>query len=78
MSPRVVRFFLTTNGSSIRDAKILERRNPLFDGVTTGVIAGDGFYYMANNQIDKAEDGRIAPGVHLNPIAILKLDLRGR
>jgi DNA-binding beta-propeller fold protein YncE len=78
MSPRVVQFSLTTDGNRIQHARVLERRNPLFDGVTTGVIAGDEFYYIANNQIDKVHDGRIVPGVHLNPITILKLHLRHR
>jgi hypothetical protein len=33
---------------------------------------------MANNQLDKVQDGRIAPGVHLNPIKILKVNLQHR
>ena len=69
MSPRVVRFALTADGNGIVSMEVLERRDPLFDGVTTGVIAGREFFYMANNQIDKAHNA------HLDPITILKIDL---
>ena len=40
------------------------RRNPLFDGVTTGVVAGSEFFYMTNVQDDKKTG--------FNPITILK------
>ncbi len=53
MSPRVVRFTLTETLRKIERFDILERRNPLFDGVTTGVIAGGEFFYMANIQDSK-------------------------
>jgi hypothetical protein len=54
-------------GSTERCFDVLERRNPLFDGVTTGVVAGGDFFYMANIQDDK-ETG-------YNPITMLKLHL---
>jgi hypothetical protein len=65
MTPRVVRLNLTRNLRAIRSFEVLERRNPLFDGVTTGVIAGNSFYYMANIQDDK-KTGFV-------PITMLKL-----
>jgi hypothetical protein len=40
----------------------------LFEGVTTGVIAGGEFFYMANIQDDKKTG--------FNPITILKVPLR--
>ncbi len=67
MSPRVVRFILSADLRAIERFEVLERRNPLFDGVTTGVVAGSDFYYMANIQDDKKT------GFH--PITILKLPL---
>jgi sugar lactone lactonase YvrE len=67
MSPRVVRLHLTRDLRAIDRFEVLERRNPLFEGVTTGVIAGSGFFYMANIQDDKT-DG-------FTPITILKLKL---
>lgn len=53
MNPRVVRLGLSRDGRSIENFDVLERRNPLFDGVTTGVIAGGEFFYMANIQDEK-------------------------
>ncbi len=47
--------------------EVLERRNPLFDGVTTGVLAGGDFFYMANIQDDKKAG--------FDPITILKSHL---
>jgi hypothetical protein len=68
MTPRVVRFSLTGDLRSIGRFEVLERRNPLFDGITTGVIAGNDFFYMANIQDDKKTG--------FNPITILKLSLK--
>jgi hypothetical protein len=67
MTPRVVRFMLSRDLRAIERFEVLERRNPLFDGVTTGVIAGSNFFYMANIQ-DSKKTG-------FDPIAILKLHL---
>ena len=65
MTPRVIRFALDRRLRSIERFQVLERRNPLFDGVTTGVIANGEFYYMANIQ-DEKQSG-------FQPITILKL-----
>jgi hypothetical protein len=67
MAPRVVRLTLTPDRRGIARFEILERRNPLFEGVTTGVIAGTDFFYMANIQDDKQTG--------FNPITILRLRL---
>jgi hypothetical protein len=67
MTPRIARFSLSRDLHAIERFKILERRNPLFEGVTTGVVVGDEFFYMANIQDDK-ETG-------FNPIRVLKLHL---
>jgi sugar lactone lactonase YvrE len=67
MTPRVVRFYLTGDLGGIERFEVLERRNPFFEGVTTGVIAGDNFYFMANIQDDKRTG--------FNPIKILKIRL---
>jgi len=68
MTPRVARFTLSRDQRAIERYQILERRNPLFDGVTTGVIAGDDLFYMANIQ-DEKKSG-------FQPIAVLKLHLQ--
>jgi hypothetical protein len=67
MTTLIARFSLSRNLRIIEGFAILERRNPLFEGVTTGVLAGDEFFYMANIQDDK-ETG-------FNPIRVLKLHL---
>ena len=44
MTPRVVRLILSHDPRAIKRFEVLERRNPLFDGITTGVIAGSDFF----------------------------------
>ncbi len=62
MTHRVVRYKLTPDLNAIDNFEILERRNPLMEGPTTGTIANGAFYYMGNTNQD--------------PIRILRLDLR--
>ncbi len=49
MAPRIVRLVLGPDHSSITRMDVLERKNPLFDRVTTGVVSGDRLYYIANS-----------------------------
>lgn len=67
MTPRVIRLPLSRDLRRIAGFEVLERRNPLFDGVTTGVIVGQSFYYMANIQDDKKSG--------FNPITVLRMGL---
>ena len=67
MTPRVIRFTLTRDLRAIQRFEVLERRSPFFEGVTTGVVVGSEFFYMANIQDDKKTG--------FNPITILKLRL---
>lgn len=67
MNPRVIRMVLSRNLRGIVKCEVLERRNPLFDGVTTGVIANGAFYYMANIQ-DEKKSGFV-------PVTVLKIRL---
>jgi hypothetical protein len=78
MSPRVARLYFNAARSHIARCKILERGNPIFDGVTTGVLTAGKFYYMANNQLDQVVNGKIKPNVRLNAIKILEVDLNSR
>jgi hypothetical protein len=75
MTPRVARYRLAADGNSIESFEVLERRNPLFEGITTGTMADGAFYFMANTQLDKVVGGRIKPGVQLNPVKILRIDI---
>jgi SMP-30/Gluconolactonase/LRE-like region len=67
MAPRVVRLRLRKDLRGIEGFEVLERRNPLFDGVTTGVIVGNELFYMANIQ-DEKQSG-------FQPITVLKMAL---
>jgi hypothetical protein len=76
MTPRVVRLKLTPGSGDIESFEVLERRNTDFDGITTGVLADGAFYFIANSQLDKATTGRLKPGVQLNPVKILRIDIK--
>ena len=75
MAHRVVRYRLTRDLNNIDSFEVLERRNPLFEGITTGTVADGAFYFMANTQLDKTNGGKIKPGAQLNPVKILRIDL---
>jgi hypothetical protein len=77
MANRVIRAYLTPALDAIAGFEILERRNPLFEGITTGAVADGAFYFMANTQIDKVGAGRIAGSARLEPVRILRIDLKG-
>jgi hypothetical protein len=61
MLPRIVEFGLSKSQRQIIDMKILERRNPAFDGITTGVIVRNNLYYAANPQTDKGSEADLRP-----------------
>ena len=67
MNPRVIRLILSLDLRTIEKYGIIERRNPLFDGITTGMIANGDFFYMANIQ-DEKKTGFV-------PISVLKIRL---
>ncbi len=64
MTHRVARYHLTQDLNAIDHFEILDRRNPLFDGPTTGTIVNGAFYYMGNTNDD--------------PIRVLRLGLSPR
>jgi hypothetical protein len=55
------RSIIGRNQREIAALTVLERRNPAFDGITTGVIAGNSFYYIANPQTDKQDGDGLRP-----------------
>jgi hypothetical protein len=73
---RVVRYFLNPQMYAIARAEVLEIYNPLFEVPTTGTIAGDSLYFMANTQIEKmGPHDAMPPPNELSDIRILKLKL---
>jgi sugar lactone lactonase YvrE len=76
---RVLRIRLNAQRDTIVSAQVLESYNPLFEGITTGAVVGDRFYFVANTQLHKmAADGSIPVGVHFNPLQVLELSLATR
>ena len=74
---RVSRYYLNAEGDSVERLEIIEARNPLFNFPTTGTIAGETFYYIANSQAYSfRSDGTLFPDDKLKEIAILCVDLR--
>jgi SMP-30/Gluconolactonase/LRE-like region len=73
---RIVRFRLNTALDTIETEEILESRNPLFRIPTTGVVAGDSFFYIANSQLRSLdEQGRLRPEVKLEEVVVLEVPL---
>ena len=56
---RVVRLRLAPDGVNVRALDVLDANLPDHDMPTTGVVVGDGFYYIANSQLQRFT----APGV---------------
>jgi hypothetical protein len=73
---RVLRFRLNAQRDTVVSSQVLESYNPLFEGITTGAIAGDRFYFVANTQLHKmTSDGSIPAGVRFDPLHVLRLGL---
>jgi hypothetical protein len=53
ITPRVARFNLSRNLRAIERFEILERRNPIFEGVTTGVVTGHQFFDSSEKFVGK-------------------------
>jgi len=72
----VYQYFLNENSDSITGFKVIEKNNPLFEFPTTGEIAGDTFYYIANAQLRRFnENGTIFPEEKLDSVYILKANI---
>ena len=74
---RIISIELDSSVSSVKDYKILESNNPLFDEPTLGVIAGNSFYYIGNSQWSRFnKDGTIFPDERLEYPLIMQIDLK--
>jgi len=74
---RISRFYLNGAGDAAEELEIIETRNPHFILPTTGCIAGDRFYYIANSQAYSLnQDGTLFPDEKLKEIVILYADLK--
>jgi sugar lactone lactonase YvrE len=76
-SGRVLRLHLNAEQNTIVSARVLESYNPLFEGITTGAIAGNQFYFVANTQLHKmGSDGAVPAEVQFNPLHVLRVSLQ--
>jgi hypothetical protein len=82
--PRIVRVRILESardpmGNSTRYVEgidVLDRRIPLADEPTMGVVDGSTFIYVADSQWDKHDDdGNVKPGARLLQPILLKVDL---
>ena len=72
---RVARLRLSADGLRVTQTETLERRTSLVDFPTTGAIAGDRFYFIANTGIGNLKDDKIIDPRKLQPIHIAVLAL---
>jgi len=73
---RVIRVYLDRAQRRVVRNEILERHHPRFAQPTTGEVGGDTYYYIANAQLRRFRGGKIFPWAELDPVLILKTDLR--
>ena len=69
-SPRIVMFTLSPDGARVTKTTVLERRTEATQLPTTGAIAGDDFYFIANSQVHNLENGKVVDPTTLAPIRI--------
>jgi sugar lactone lactonase YvrE len=73
---RVVRFRLDHAGLRVTGAEVLARGAPTFRRPTTGVLAGDDFYFLPNAQYHRLrDDGVVSPDPGAAPSRVLRLRL---
>ena len=73
---RVALFTLSASGDRVTAGRVLERGNPLFEIPTTGAVAGDVYYYLANSQLSALGPGGVVKEPEKRrPVVILRLDL---
>jgi len=75
-SGRVLRLRLNAEQNTIVSARVLESYNLLFEGITTGAITGNQFYFVANTQLRKmSADGSVPTAAQFNPLHVLRVSL---
>jgi sugar lactone lactonase YvrE len=73
---RVVRLRLDRKQEEVASWETIERHHPRFAQPTTGEVAGDAYYYIANAQLRRFREGKIFPWDSLDPVLVLKANLR--
>ena len=74
---RVVRLFLSRDGTRVDRAETLETNRPWFAEPTLGMVVGDDFYFVANSQWFLFDnDGNLPGADEMQPPLIVKRSLR--
>jgi hypothetical protein len=73
---RVMRWGLSADGKRVTSSKTLEYRTPLVSFPTTGAVAGENFYYIANTGIANLQDDKIVDPAKLEPVHIAVVPLK--
>jgi hypothetical protein len=69
------RFTLDAEGRAVTAIETLVQNHPAATGLTTGVVVGDDFYFVADSQFDRLVNGALPDAAELDDVAILKLAL---
>jgi DNA-binding beta-propeller fold protein YncE len=74
---RIARFQLSPDGTRVTRSEVLEYRTPVLSFPTTGAIAGNQFYFIANTGIDNwdGEKDQILDPAKLEPVHIAVVPL---
>lgn len=72
----VNRFYLNEQETAIQKAELLLVNDPSFDLPTTGALAGDWFYYIANSQLGNYSEGAVTDATKLQNTCIMRIKLK--
>lgn len=76
---RVTQYHLNAAMDKLEKFTILDRKHPAFSEPTSGILAGNQFYYIANSQWGGYDDNhQIKPTDQLQDIVILKYSLKAK
>jgi hypothetical protein len=73
---RVMRWRLSSDGQRVTASETQEYRTPLVSFPTTGAVAGENFYYIANTGIANLKDDKIVDPAKLEPVHIAVVPLK--
>ncbi len=76
MEPNRVAYFpLAPSLDRVTGLRVLERGHPAFEIPTTGAVAGDVYYFIANSQLRALGPQGVADPGKRKPVVVLRLDL---
>ena len=72
---RVADFPLAPSLDRVTGVRVLERGNPAFEIPTTGAVAGNAYFFIANSQLRALTPEGVKEPNKRKPVVILKLEL---